>query len=322
MSEELRVTIVSSWDERCGNAVYAENLAKSLTPYPVKVIVVPASASPYGFEGLGMDVAIFNYASGMTMNPLWVDAFPRFSVKKVLIKQETTIDRNRSSFTDAFNAVVVHHKEVVHEASNFHYIPHGILEVEDLAPPPVGLVVGTAGIPHPWKGHVGICKAVALIPEAKAFFLMPESRHGDAKGIAAACREVLPPERLTIVHDWLPNTEVVRVLARETSVCAFGDTSWYWAAGVSGCVRLATAAHRPVVVPDIWHFRDIKEHAYVCDTRNSSELAETLKRAYSWAVTTQLDTWTPLLQEMGWSVVGREFYELLLRVAEKKGVTV
>ena len=303
MSEELRLLIVSPWQERCGNATYTENLVKGLSQFSVKTTVVPSACDPWGMEWDNYDVAVFNLIGGMTMHAGWPQAFVDAPAKKVLIHQGTAPQGNRSPFTDAFSAVVVHHKEVEGEAPNFRYIPHGILEVPRDEPPPDEMVIGSAGFPQPFKGLVEICQAADLISECRVLLVMPESRHANALAVAAACREVLPREKLEIIHNWLADTEVVEVL-KKTSVCVFDHIDG--APGTSGCVRMGIAAKRPVIVPDLWHFRDVRDQAYLCNVSNPGELAGVLIQAHG----NGKDTWSGLISEMGWSVVAGEYYEL------------
>ena len=302
--EKLRLLIVSPWQERCGNVVYTENLVRGLSQFPVRITVVHSVSDPWEMDWGSYDVAVFNYISGMTMHTGWPQAFMGASTKRVLIHQGTTPGGNRSPFTDAFEAVVVHHKDVESEAPNFHYIPHGILEVPGDEPPPNELVIGSAGFPQPFKGLMEICRAADLISECRVLLVMPESRHADALGMAVACREILPQrEKLEIIHGWLTDTEVGEVL-RRASVCAFGHIEE--APGVSGCVRMGIAAKRPVIVPDLWHFKDIRDQAYLCDVSNPEELAGTLRQAHEGGK----DTWSGLISGMSWSAVAGAYYDL------------
>ena len=301
----MKILLVTPYGERCGNATYSENLVKGLLTYdPTLVVTVALSGyAPIPMSSDAYDLVHFNYVNGMSLHPDWLGAIPLSPCKKVLTLQETYPGGNRSAFTDAFDAVIVHHKEVVLEASNFKYIPHGIPEVPGDPPEPKDLVVGSAGFPQPFKGHVNICHAVSLIPEAKAYFVMPESRHADAIAVADACRSILG-DRLTVVHDWLPDVEVVKLLRANASVFVTGHVDW--SPGSRGCARLGIAAKLPVIVPDYWHFRDIRDHVYLQDVYGSQDLAAMILLAHQ----ERKDCWTQLISEMSWTVTSRMYHSL------------
>ena len=305
----MRVLLVTPYNERCGNVVYSQNLIEGLLTYDpsVAVTVQPSGDAPVGFDCSPYDLIHFNYISCMTLHPDWLGVIPAATCKKVLTLQETYPSGNRSAFTDAFDAVVVHHKEVVPEASNFRYIPHGILEVSGMPPEPKGLVVGSAGFPQPFKGLVDICRAVDLIPNAKAYFVMPESRHADALAEAATCRSILG-DRFTVVHDWLSDTEVVWLLRENATVFVTGHVDW--APGASGCARLGIASKLPVIVPDLWHFRDIRDHVYLQDVFDPRALADKIQLAQQ----ERRDCWSQLTSTMGWSVVSKMYYKVYKEV--------
>lgn len=302
----MRLLIVSPWQERCGNAIYAENLVMGLQQFPVEVEVLPSTSDPQKVNWVDYDVFYFNYISGMSLNPTWLKVAPYIPCKKVLTHHCTDPAGNRSAFTDLFDAVVVHHKAVATEAPNFVHIPHGILEVPGEPPSPNGLVIGSAGFPQPFKGLVEICQAVALISEARVFFVMPESRWGDALAMAEACRAILG-DRFTAVHGWLPDVEVVELLG-QTSVGVFDHVDW--APGVGGAVRLAIAAKVPVIVPNLWHFRDLREHVYLSDIHNPQALADAILLAHR----ERKDCWSVPIAEMGWSTAARMYYDLFMEV--------
>jgi glycosyltransferase involved in cell wall biosynthesis len=81
----------------------------------------------------------------------------------------------------------------------------------------------------------------------------PESKHGDARGVAHKIRQMVP--QAEIVFEFLPQEEI----ATRLSECAV--TCWFYKAhsiqsGISGSVRLGLAAGRPIVISRCGMYRD------------------------------------------------------------------
>ncbi len=318
--KNITVLAASTWDERCGIATYTANLVKSLEDTPVRFEIANFRSNPEDHINKKYDIFTYLYVPTMPDDD-WVQAVKRFKGPKVL-EEHLTMPNNiiavpYSGWEEEFDYVIVHQKQPKVVDSKFIYIPHGIPEYPGVSKPTGGLRIGTAGFPFRHKLIQEICAAASEIKGASLLLLMPESEHVDnntseskpldAREQAKQCLDIvngrIPVE---VIHDFLPEEEVVMQL-RGCDVAVFG--SEYWAGGTGGAVLMGIAAKVPVVVPDVWHFKEISRFVYTISIdwfKRPSMLAQAIKRAAK----ERRDCWTRPLGLMGWSVVSRMYLKV------------
>jgi len=294
----MKILLVTTWEEKCGLAEFSKNLMKSLSAFPVEFQIARVGEDANLYSDTDCDVIHLGYIPTAPMSSTWFE--PSFRATKI-IEHHTTLPGEHPSFP-GFDRVVTHH-----QMPNCTYIPFGIVEVEGESKPSGGLRIGTAGFPFRHKLIQEICGATAEIEGASMLLLMPESHHVNAGAQAQECLSIVDGRiPVEIIYDWLSEEEIILKL-RECDVAIFGSEGDN--GGIGGAVRLGIAAKVPVIVPDAWHFSDIKDYVYSMpleEFKTPAELAKMIRRAAS----ERKDCWTFLLREMGWSVVAQAYYDL------------
>lgn len=250
----MKVGLVTTWGERCGVAAYSENIVKHLPHIDWRIIGRDEWGE--GFRGVPdiadeCDVVHFMHQGGLMAG---------LKPEVVWSCGRTVITRQCIGPEQVFDAATVKTAHV--PIPGYVFVPLGIPVVDvsgiyeahaiqKTAPS----TVGCAGIPFDGKGHLEAAQIAHKLGWG-VNLVIPDNPHtgpGMARYVREYCEErgVYPIE---IETRWLPEEEVVRILAR-SAVNVFYYTRF--ANGISGAVRLGLAARRPVIVSRHSQFMDI-----------------------------------------------------------------
>lgn len=283
----MRIEILTNTDERCGNAQYARNLRDYLlndseaTKQMADIQLCVDVRAPHP------DVLIVNWhPAKVTVTAEMVKTWQSWGIKVILILQNSFDWGHHIGNNDLLalcDAVVAHEPMDVkynwQPAQNFHYIPHGILEVklrekEDLHPPTFGM----AGFPFTWKRPDVLVKAAKrcdvyariFAPKYPGYSYGSDSWHRLYEG------------RVVMHENFLDEQNIVSILSKNIlNIFWFKSQDVHDRYGQSGSVRLGIAAKRPMIISRHRKFRDLLPYEdcfYICDTEE--EVYETSEEIY------------------------------------------
>ena len=248
----MKVSIVTSWDERCGIAAYAENLVINCEGIDFNIITRQTPVNVAIDSIKNSDLFLLNYEPGILGH--WnKDVIRACSKPSILILHTSHDGDNRSEFTDVFTRVVVHEK--VQNHGNFVNIPMGIPVVDSTIEDGMfRFDVGTVGFPFPWKGFTQVVQACKVL-NMSCLVIIPESRHADSGIMKAHLKEIY--NKAYVLTDWLSQNETLKML-NQCSITAFPYHGGNY--GISGACRLGLATGKPIVLSRCRQFRDLFEY--------------------------------------------------------------
>ena len=309
-----KVILISNWDLQCGNAEYARDLKKELekefevTGLPGNMNVVRSSMTSFS------ETVIVNWhPTRVSINVDDVRWLKKMNKRVIIILQNSfrgPVDvRAGSMLLEA--DVVVGHEEMEFEGTGVRYqsIPHGIVEVEELPAIYPTPCIGTAGFPFPWKRFDVVAEAAKKF-NTRCRMIAPRSDQLDTdlfmEGIAGHIGPLA-----NIYRSWLPAQQVVSMLAE-----CWANIFWFTSyspedqLGQSGSVRLGIAARRPVIISTHRKLRTLfqyEDELYIAGREEDVyRHLETILAAPERAKRPKR-----ILEEMGWSVVGKQYRELV-----------
>lgn len=306
---------MSNWDVQCGNAQYARDLLRELEK-EFSVIGLPGWMKQVQ-ESLpsDVDVVVINWHPTRVHierdSVRWLHSLGK---KVILIIQESTPEDILLKPGDILmeaDAIVAHEKmSFVEEMQpNLHVIWHGIPEVKDLPAPYPDKWIGVAGFPFPWK-RFDVVAGVAKRCNARCRMVAPRSDQMDTDVYLNGIQGHLGP--LADIHrGWREVDDVVRMLAECTvNIFWFGSLQREDQYGQSGSVRLGLAAKRPTIISTQKKLKTLfpyEDELYICP--REEDVFKAVEEIF--AAPDKAKVPKRVLEDMGWSVVGKKYCDLL-----------
>ncbi len=336
----LKLAFVSNWDERCGNAEYARNLAEHVQKHSdieLKRVGRPLSFEHVYKETRDVDVIHFNcvtpeFREIATEFEPWTRFKEDGKALTMMLQDNTQSKTERAAqmvyregagrpWQRVFDCVAVHAApdEGHSYPSNVRVIPHGLIQVDmgSVSPEPK---IGTAGFPMPWKGFVH-CAMAAKTLNLGYLAVMPESHHVGAEQTRKPILDVLPEAE--VITDWIPHRQIIRRLAECFCVVYAYDLEYpgFPCEGISGAVRFGLATGRPIVISRSTMFRDLfayPDEVYFMDNGLENALARVVN---DWNNGTAKRP-KKIVEDMNWSRVACMYLEMWAHVANHWTVSV
>lgn len=265
----MRVGLVTNWGDRCGVAVYGQNLMDYADGSGVQFKQIGVSGLPLTYDVVAccahdIDLLHFNYASGIFRHMVLED-WPKFRLdgkRTVMTFHDSSHDMtHRIAERGLFDRIVVHEKAQA-------WRPY--LDSVVVIPQPIRMAylsinreikpqIGSFGFPFPWKGFERVAVAAKKL-ELGYLALLSDSSQVDANVMRADILKHYPAADVQVA--WHDQDTVIQKL----SCCLMNVFAHeyshvtYQLYGISASVRLALAAQRPVVVTDTRQFRDLRDY--------------------------------------------------------------
>lgn len=308
------VVLISNWDLQCGNAEYARDLQKELEKeFEVQALPGNMHEVRNRLASLSEIVVINWHPARVHVTVDDVRWMKKMGKKVILILQNSfrgPVDVRAGSMlleTD----VVVGHEEMEFEGTGvrYQYIPHGIVEVQDLPAPYPTPCIGTAGFPFPWKRFDVVAEAAKKF-NVRCRMIAPRSDQLETDIFMEGIVGHLGP-LANVYRSWLPSRQVVSMLAEcWVNIFWFNSYSPEDQLGQSGSVRLGLAAKRPTIISTHRKLKTLFQYddeLYIAG--READVYKHLEEILAEPESTKRPK--RVVEEMGWSVVGRQYRELV-----------
>jgi len=301
----MKVALINPPVVECGLAEYGRDLALELMK-EFELSIYGSTREQLRDEKV---VLINWHPARVDVNAQLVAVLKAGGARKVIL-----IEQNYSGGPchDFGNDITIGHEPMACEPPPiFRHIMHGIPEIDRLPPVKEERMLGIAGFPFPWKGYDTIVLA-ALEFGCKCRMIAPRSDQMNTESYFGQLVSQLG-DKADVYRQWLPKSEVVRMLAECTANVFFfwgpGDDS-----GQSGSVRMGLAAKRPIITSAGRRCKTLFEYGdeiYICPTRDAVQLA--LKEILDNPEAAKKPN--RILRDQSWSTTGEQYRKLIRELA-------
>ena len=284
----MKVALVTNYNEICGISSYAENLVRFKDPRVEYKIIFDVSLEEALSEIETCDAVHINFHRGISS----IDKLPSLDIISS-IKPTIVTSHNIDVIPKwAYRRALVTHVDVPAIRQHFPHlkvIPHGIPEYALNGAREEKLVITQCGYAYPNKNTEACAWAASRINErnidVSMKLFMPAGRLNPASEIEKCEKHLYPNIPREYVTHWMSEEEVIQRLHRETSVAVFWTQDFE---GPSGSIRMAIAAHKPVVISPANRYVDIMGEEGVFIAEDSDSIPDRILEAYDSRITTEI----------------------------------